>query len=88
MDMIVTYVDPVLRFSLEADRHSGRTFVGIEVRNTTVEYTEWYEVDRVTFARFEADPTRAHDMVRRAQRRELDHLLLLPPGDDRGLADA
>lgn len=83
-----TYVDPVRRFSLEVDLDSGRTFLGIEVRNTAVEYTEWYEVDRATFARFEADPTLAHDLVERAKRRELDDRLLLPPGRDRGLPDA
>lgn len=88
MRMTTTFVDPVRRFSLEVDADSGRTFVGIEVRNATVDYTEWYEVDRDAFARFEADPTLAHDLVDSAKRRELDHLLLLPPGRDRGLPDA
>ncbi len=52
-----------------------------------VEYLEWYEVDRETFDRYTDDPTLAHDFVARARRRELDHLLLLPPGTDRGAPD-
>lgn len=39
-----------------------------------------YEVDRATFEGFTDDPTCAHAFVARARNRELDHLLLLPPG--------
>jgi hypothetical protein len=80
------FVDRVRRFSLEIDEESGRTFVGIPVEtpNSHVEYDEWYEVDAPTFESYRADPTLAHDFVDRCKRRELDHLLLLPPGSDRG----
>jgi hypothetical protein len=81
------YVDRVNRFSLDIDENSGRTFVSIPVRNSMVEYEESYEVDRGTFDRYEAEPTLAHDFVEKAKRRELDHLLLLPPGADRGVPD-
>ena len=81
------FVDQVNRFSLEVDADSGRMFVSIPVRNMMVEYSEWYEVDSETFKKYEADPTLAQDFVGKAKRREIDHLLLLQPGRDRGIAD-
>ncbi len=84
MNIKSVYVDAVKRFSLDVDEASGRTFVSIPVSNSMVDYVEWYEVDRETFGRFEADPALAHDLVEKAKRREVDHLLLLPPGTDRG----
>lgn len=86
MKMRSVFVDPVLRFSLEIDDETGRTFVGIPVSNRMADYTEWYEIDTETFARFTADPTLAHELVGKAKRREVDHLLLLKPGADRGWA--
>jgi hypothetical protein len=82
------FVDRVRRFSLEIEEDSGRTFVAIpvEMQDYKVEYTEWYEVDPKTFDTYRADPTRAHDFVERCKRRELDHLLLFPPGANRGWA--
>jgi hypothetical protein len=84
VNLKATYVDRVRRFAFEIDEASGRTFVSIPVRNQMVEYSEWYEVDRQTFDRYSAEPALAYEFVERARRRELDHLLLLPPGTDRG----
>ncbi len=81
------FVDKVRRFSLDVDEDTGRTFVSIPVRNTMVEYDEWYEVDKETFAKYQADPTLAHELVAKAKRREVDHLLLLKPGSDRGVPE-
>jgi hypothetical protein len=78
------FVDKERRFALIVDEESGRSFVSIPVQNSMVEYEEYYEVDPATFERFTADPTTSHDFVDKAKRRELDHLLLLPPGTDRG----
>lgn len=86
MNLEPVFVDRVRRFALEVDGDSGRMFVSIPVRNQMAEYTEWYEVDAPTFERFRADPTLAHDFVGCAERRELDLLLLLQPGRDRGVA--
>jgi hypothetical protein len=68
------FVDTVRRFSLEIDEDSGRTFVAIPVEHQDykVEYTEWYEVDPETFARYRGDPTLAHEFVERCKRGELD----------------
>ena len=87
MKMKTIYVDQVKRFALDVDEETDRNFVSIPVRNSMVEYCEWYEVDAETFARFASEPSLAHDFVAQAKRRELDHLLLLQPGTDRGVPD-
>ena len=87
MKMKIVYVDRVRRFSLDLDQDTGKTYLGIPVQNSMVEYTEWYEVDPATFEKFKADPASAQDMVNQAKRREIDHLLLLKPGSDRGVPD-
>ena len=87
MTMKCVFVDRVKRFALEIDERTGRMFVSIPVRNKRVEYDEWYEVDQETFERYTSDPALAHEFVAKAKRRELDHLLLLKPGTDRGVAD-
>jgi hypothetical protein len=81
------FVDRVRRFSLDVDRESGRSFVSIPVRNSSVEYEESYEIDRDEFEAYLIDPTLAYDFIDRARRRELDHLLLFRPGSDRGLPE-
>jgi hypothetical protein len=87
VNLIPKFVDRVNRFSLDVDEGTRRTFVSIPVRNQYVAYEENYEVDQDTFDRYVADPTLAHEFVRRARNRELDHLLLLKPGTDRGAPD-
>lgn len=80
-------VDTVNRFSLDIDEESGRTFVSIPVRNSMAEYDEWYEVDAETFEKFRGNMALALELVGKAKRREVDHLLLFHPGADRGIAD-
>ena len=80
----VVHVDQERRFALEIDDETGRTYVSFPVRNQYATYDEWYEVDRETFSGFVLDPAAAHDFVDAAKRRELDHLLLLQPGRERG----
>jgi hypothetical protein len=83
-DFKAVYVDRENRWALDLDEPSGRTFVSIAVSNPYTDYEEYYEVDRPTFDRFAADPAEAREFVDMAQSRELDHLLLLPPGRLRG----
>ena len=85
--MKTTYVDRVKRFSFDIDVTTGRMFLSIPVRNSLVQYEEWYEIDKEAFEKFTADPTLAHPLVDQARRREIDHLLLLPPGRERGSPD-
>lgn len=79
------HLDTERRFSLEIEEESGRTFVAIPVSNRMADYLEWYEVDAPTFQRYRIDPALAYGFVERCKRRELDHLLLFPPGSDRGV---
>lgn len=87
MQLRPSFVDRERRFALEAVAESARTFLSIPVRNSMVEYCANYEVDRETFIRYLLDPPRAHDLVGKAKRREVHHLLLHQPGSDRGIAD-
>ena len=82
--MTVVFVDRVKRFSLEVDEDTGKAYLGIPVRNSLVEYTEWYAVEAAEFERYKEDPTLAHDFVGKAKRREIDHLLIFKPGRERG----
>ena len=86
MKMKNVFVDQVMRFGLDIDEDTGRRFVNIPVSNRMADYLEWYEVDAATFDAWLANPALAHDFVAKAKRRELDHLLLLKPGTDRGWA--
>ena len=87
-NMKTEFVDRAERWSLTIDRDTQKTYVAIAVTNSShVEYDEWYAVDEATFATWVAEPTLAADFVSKAKRRELDHLLLLEPGTDRGVAD-
>lgn len=79
------HLDTERRFSLEIEEESGRTFVAIPVSNRMADYLEWYEVDAPTFQRYRINPALAYGFVERCKRRELDHLLLFPPGSDRGV---
>ncbi len=78
------YVDREHHFALVVNKASGLTYLAIPVANSMVTYDEYYEVDRETFDLFTADPSTALPMVQQARRRELDHLLLLKPGAERG----
>ena len=73
------------RYSLEIDDRTGRCWVTFPVSSGAVDYTEEYEVDRATFDYFAGDLTRARDFVARCRNREMDHLLRLPPGTNRGV---
>jgi endo-beta-N-acetylglucosaminidase D len=79
------FTDQQLRFSLEIDEESGRTFVSFPVANRLIDYLEYYEIDRATFDGYVADPTTAHAFVAAAKARQMDHLLLYKPGRDRGV---
>jgi hypothetical protein len=78
------FVDRENRWGLDIDEITGRMFVNIPVANRMADYLEWYEIDKETFERFRADPSSAMEFVKKAKNRELDHLLLLKPGTDRG----
>ncbi|WP_210642053.1 hypothetical protein [Pseudomonas sp. Tri1] len=74
------------RFCVGTEQDSGRCYVSIPVSNGMVDYEEYYAIDRATFELFRRDPDAALPFVARCRRRELDELLIVPPGANRGTA--
>jgi len=74
------------RFSVGIEEDSGKHYVSIPVSNGLVDYEEYYEIDRPTFERYRADLVSARDFVARLRKREMDHLLIVKPGKNRGTA--
>ncbi|ROL63446.1 hypothetical protein BLX41_30385 [Pseudomonas protegens] len=73
-------------FSMGIEESTAQYYVSFPVSLGVVDYEEHYAIDRATFARFEQDLQAALAFVTRARRRELDRLLIIKPGSNRGSA--
>lgn len=73
-------------FSIGIEETSGKFYVSIPVSNGLVDYEEYYQIDRATFELFQRDLSAALEFVGRCRRRELDQLLIVQPGTNRGSA--
>lgn len=73
-------------FSMGIEQDSGRFYVSIPVSNGMADYEEYYEIDLATFDLFKCDPYAALPFIMRCRKRELDELLIVPPGTNRGTA--
>ncbi|WP_347928383.1 hypothetical protein [Pseudomonas helvetica] len=82
-DVLVSRED---MFSVGIEQDSGRFYVSIPVSNGMADYEEYYEIDRATFELFRRDPGAALPFVMRCRKRELDELLMIQPGTNRGTA--
>jgi len=71
-------------FSLDVDETTGLYFLSIPVANRMCDYTEWYELDQVTFEQYRLDLKSALPFVQECRDHLHDDLLLLKPGTDRG----
>ena len=71
-------------FSLGIEEQSGRYFLAIPVSNTLTDYDEYYEIDLLAFERYSSNPASAENFLSRCRNREVDDLLILKPGSDRG----
>lgn len=74
------------RFSLGIEETTGRFYVSFPVSNGMADYEEYYEIDRATFELFQKDLAAALAFVTRGRHRELDQLLMVQPGTNRGSA--
>ena len=74
------------RFCVGTEQDSGLFYVSIPVGNGIVDYEEYYEIDGATFELFKRDPDAALPFVARCRKRELDELLMVRPGTNRGTA--
>lgn len=72
------------RCALGREAESGRLYMSIPVSNRQADYEEYYEIDQDAFERFSKDAEAAAAFAGRCRRHELDHLLIVPPGRDRG----
>ena len=86
MNFVDEMVSRELRFSIGVETRTGRYYLSIPVANRLVDYEEYYQIDRSAYERYRADPRSAAEFVRRCRDRELDDLLILKPGRDRGVA--
>jgi hypothetical protein len=88
-DQPTNFVDEIvsreLRFSIGVETKTGRYYLSIPVANRMADYEEYYEIDRSAYERYRADPRPAVAFVERCRNRELDELLILKPGRDRGV---
>jgi hypothetical protein len=73
-----------LRFAIGVEEESGRYYLSIPVANRSVDYEEYYEIDRATYQHFRTDPDAASPFADRCRNREVDDLLFHDPGRDRG----
>ncbi|MCY7264249.1 MULTISPECIES: hypothetical protein [Pseudomonas] len=73
-------------FSMGIEALSGQYYVSFPVSLGVVDYEEFYAIDRATFELFEQDLQAALEFVTRARKRELDQLLIMKPGKNRGTA--
>ncbi|MFI6433249.1 hypothetical protein [Rhodococcus oryzae] len=72
------------RFSIGIDLETDGCYVSIPVSNGLVDYEEYYEIDRETYARFLSDPAVASSFAAECRRRDRDELLIIRPGRNRG----
>jgi hypothetical protein len=80
------FVSRAHRYSLGREERSGRFYLSIPVSNMKVDYEEYYEIDQEAFERYLRDEAAALSFVARCRNREIDHLLMIAPGADRGTA--
>jgi len=73
------------RFSVGIEEESGRYYLSIPVSNNFVDYEEYYEIDKMSFGLYQVDMDAAKKFVNRCRNREVDDLLLIKPGKDRGV---
>ncbi|WP_426143232.1 hypothetical protein [Pseudomonas sp. DWP3-1-2] len=80
------FVNKKYRFSVGIEEASGRFYVSIPVSNGMVDYEEYYGIDVASYELFQKDPEAALVFVMKCRRRELDDLLIVKLGTNRGTA--
>jgi hypothetical protein len=73
------------RYSIGYDQVSGHYYLSVPVTNRSVDYEEYYRLDKAEFQALKFDQAQALAFAAAARERKLDERLLLPPGSDRGI---
>ncbi|WP_248765577.1 hypothetical protein [Pseudomonas protegens] len=73
-------------FAMGIEESTGQYYLTFPVSLGVVDYEEYYAIERATFDLFEQDLQAALAFVSRARKHELDALLIIKPGKNRGTA--
>ncbi|WP_082973158.1 hypothetical protein [Mycobacterium sp. E2497] len=72
------------RYAIGVEKASGRYYISMPVSNGIVDYEEYYELTPDQYRHFLDGRGAAIEFIDACRRRERDHLLLQPPGSNRG----
>lgn len=81
-----TFFSQENRFSIGQTEPEKKYYLSIPVSNQFADYEEYYEIDLVLYQDFLSHPDAALPFVIKCRRREMDHLLIVKPGKNRGTA--
>ena len=73
------------RYSLGTELQSGKHYLPIPVSNGVVDYEEHYEVDSNLLQQFQTQQEKALEFAEKCRMQELDELLIVKPGSNRGV---
>ncbi|MFK7608710.1 MULTISPECIES: hypothetical protein [unclassified Pseudomonas] len=73
------------RYSLGTELQSGKHYLSIPVSYGIVDYEEYYEIDSNLLQQFQTQQETALEFAQKCRRQELDELLIVKPGSNRGI---
>ncbi len=73
------------RYSLGTELQSGKHYLSIPVSNGVVDYEEHYEIDSNLLQQFLTQQEKTLEFAEKCRRQELDELLIIKPGSNRGI---
>lgn len=79
-------IDSLEKFSIGIEEESGRYYLSIPVSNNFVDYEEFYVLETEQFDSYLHDMSKTLTFVKKCRNREMDNLILIKPGKNRGIA--
>ncbi|WED25506.1 hypothetical protein L3V77_10550 [Vibrio sp. DW001] len=73
-------------FSIGIEKESGKYYLSIPVSNGIVDYEEYYEINSDKYEEYQLESSLANEFAEKCRRRQFDHLLIVKPGKNRGVA--
>ncbi|WP_235900634.1 hypothetical protein [Lolliginicoccus suaedae] len=73
-----------MRVSIGIDSKTGGYYLAIPVSNGLVDYEEYYSIDETRYLEYLHDVSRAAEFAESCRKHELDDLLIVEPGWNRG----
>jgi hypothetical protein len=81
-----TYFSKEEGYSIGQELESGKYYLSIPVRNTLVEYNEYYEITEAEYNAFPNNTDRIQEIIQLSRERKNDARLIIQPGAERGFA--